>query len=104
MRALILVIACACFAVPATAADHVVSQNNKAFSTASLQAKVGDTVSFRNDDTVAHNIFSLSDIQSFDLGMYSKGATRQVKLEKTGIVEIECAVHPDMRLTIAVKP
>jgi hypothetical protein len=49
-----------------------------------------------------HNIFSLSDVQSFDLGTFAKGELRQVKLEKPGKIEVECAVHPEMRLVVEV--
>ena len=95
--------AAACLAAGAAfGADHVVSQTNKAFSAKSLQVKVGDTISFRNEDPFVHNIFSLSDIQSFDLGTFAKGEARKVKMEKEGVVEIECAVHPEMKLTVKV--
>ena len=89
-------------AAPAFGADHVVSQSGKAFSVAALKAKVGDTISFRNEDPFVHNIFSLSDVQSFDLGTFAKGESRQVKLEKAGQVEVECAVHPEMKLVVEV--
>ena len=87
---------------PALAADHQVTQSAKAFSTTALKAKVGDTVSFRNDDAFVHNIFSLSDTQTFDLGTFAKGESRKVKLEKEGKVEVECAVHPEMKMTVEV--
>lgn len=88
--------------VPSWSADHQVAQSAKAFSTTSLKAKVGDTVSFRNDDAFVHNIFSLSDTQTFDLGTFAKGETRKVTLEKEGKVEVECAVHPEMKLMVEV--
>src|SRR6185295_556412 len=61
------------FAMPAHAGDHAVAQVNKTFSMPVLKAKVGDTVTFKNDDTFAHNVFSLSETQNFDLGSYKKG-------------------------------
>jgi plastocyanin len=102
MRTLIFCIGVA-FSMSASAADHLVTQSSKAFSTKAVQAKVGDTVSFRNDDAFVHNIFSLSDAQSFDLGTFAKGETRKVKMEKEGQVEIECAVHPEMKMVVEVK-
>ena len=83
-------------------AGHTVGQVNKKFSVGVLKAKVGDTVTFRNDDDFAHNVFSLSDAQSFDLGSYKKGEVRNVKLTAPGTIEVECAIHPDMRMTIEV--
>ena len=87
----------------ALGADHLITQTSKAFSAAAVNAKVGDTLSFRNDDPFVHNIFSLSDVQSFDLGTFAKGETRQIKLTKPGKLEIECAVHPEMKLVVEVK-
>ena len=89
---------------PAWSAEHTVSQKNKEFATKSLQVKVGDSVDFRNDDTFAHNVFSLSDVKSFDLGSYPQGQSRKVTFEKAGKVEVECSIHPNMRLAIEVAP
>jgi plastocyanin len=102
MRTLIFCVGLA-FTTSTFAADHLVTQSSKAFSSKVVQAKIGDTVSFRNDDAFVHNIFSLSDVQSFDLGTFTKGETRKVKMEKEGQVEIECAVHPEMKMVVEVK-
>ena len=102
MRYLLACIALVGCATPALGADHVVTQSAKAFSVAAVKAKIGDTISFRNEDPFVHNIFSLSDVQSFDLGTFAKGESRQVKLDKPGKIEVECAVHPEMRLVVEV--
>ncbi|MEY4766267.1 MAG: hypothetical protein RI907_2940 [Pseudomonadota bacterium] len=92
-------------ALPALAwsADHTVSQKNKAFSTSVLNIKAGDKVSFRNEDPFAHNVFSLSDPMQFDLGTYPQGQAKTVTFSKAGLYEVECAIHPEMKLTINVK-
>lgn len=87
---------------PAAAVDHVISQKNGTFNISNLKAKIGDDVSFRNDDTVFHNIFSLSPVQSFDLGSYAPGTVRKVKVDKPGKIDIECAIHPGMTMVIDV--
>ena len=102
MRYLLACIAFVGCAAPAFGADIQVSQSGKAFSVATLKAKVGDTISFRNEDPFVHNIFSLSDVQSFDLGTFAKGELRQVKLGNAGKIEVECAVHPEMKLVVEV--
>lgn len=84
------------------AAEHVVTQKGKAFSIKKLVVKVGDTVKFLNEDPFSHNIFSLSDAKSFDLGSYGQGQSKSVTFDKAGLVEVECAVHPDMKLVIEV--
>jgi plastocyanin len=88
--------------IPAHADPQVVSQAKKAFTVGVLKAKVGDTITFRNDDEFAHNVFSLSDAQSFDLGSYKKGEVRTVKLTAPGVIEVECAIHPEMKMKIEV--
>lgn len=86
------------------AGETTVGQKNKAFSIKKLDITVGDSVSFRNDDPFFHNIFSLSDAQSFDLGSFPQGQARKVVFDKPGVVEIECAIHPEMKLTVDVRP
>jgi plastocyanin len=89
--------------VPAYAAStHAVGQSKKAFTVAMLKAKVGDTITFKNDDEFAHNVFSLSEVQSFDLGSYKKGETRSLTLTSAGTIEVECAIHPEMKMKIEV--
>lgn len=84
--------------------EHVVAQKGKAFSVKKLSIKVGDTVKFVNEDSFAHNVFSLSALKSFDLGSFGNGGSKSVTFEKPGKVEVECAIHPDMRVEIEVKP
>jgi len=91
------------WSVPAHAGDHAVGQARKAFTVGMVKAKVGDTVTFRNDDEFAHNVFSLSDVQNFDLGSYKKGEVRTLKLASPGVIEVECAIHPEMKMKIEVQ-
>ena len=86
----------------ASAAEHVVVQKGKAFSANKLSVKLGDSVKFVNEDPFTHNIFSLSDAKSFDLGSYGQGLAKSITLDKAGTVEVECAVHPDMKILIEV--
>ena len=86
------------------AQEHVVTQKNKSFSVKKMTVKVGDTVKFVNEDSFAHNVFSLSAAKSFDLGSFGNGGSKSVTFDKPGKVEVECAVHPDMRLDIEVTP
>lgn len=86
------------------AAEIEVVQKDKKFSQTKVAVKVGDTVKFKNDDPFAHNVFSLSPEKTFDLGSYPKGQSKTVTFEKAGKIEIECAIHPDMKMTVEVKP
>jgi plastocyanin len=86
----------------AQSAEFTVSQKNKAFSQPFLKIKVGDTVNFLNDDPFFHNVFSLSDPKTFDLGSYPQGQGRKVTFDEPGAVFIECAIHPFMKMKVEV--
>ena len=86
----------------ANANEVEVKQKGNAFSTNNVKIKVGDAISFRNDDPHFHNVFSLSDAQSFDLGSYPQGQAKSVTFKKEGEVEVECAIHPAMKMTVDV--
>jgi plastocyanin len=90
------------FAGGATAAEHMVTQKNKAFDKTALTIKAGDKVSFRNDDPFVHNVFSLTEPGSFDLGTYAQGQAKGQVFAKDGKFEIECAIHPEMKLLLTV--
>ena len=87
----------------ATAAEQVVAQKGKAFSVKKLKIKVGDSVKFVNEDPFSHNVFSLSAAKSFDLGSYPQGGSKAVTFDKAGTIDVECAIHPEMTLTIEVE-
>lgn len=106
MRKFVLTIlgtaACVALAGPAAGAEHLVTQKDGAFSVSTLQVKSGDEVTFRNEDKVFHNVFSLSKILPFDLGAYGTGQSRKVKLDQPGKILVECAIHPNMTMVIDV--
>jgi len=94
-------------ALGANAKDIEVSQKSKSFllqkqALQSLRVNVGDSVSFRNDDPFFHNVFSASKVKEFDLGSYPQGQARKVVFDQEGGVDVECAIHPDMKLHIDV--
>lgn len=89
-------------ALPLHAASYQVNQKNKNFSQKSLTVRVGDSVNFKNEDPFPHNLFSLSDTKTFDLGSYPQGQSKIIMFDKPGTVDVECAIHPNMKLTIKV--
>ncbi len=96
------------FCSPAGASEYEVAQNAKRFMLKGAQVEkisiqAGDTVRFKNEDRFFHNIFSASEIKTFDLGSFPKGESRTVIFDKAGIAELECAIHPEMTLTVEVK-
>ena len=95
------------FASTSLAEVYVVDQKNKSFvnngnKVEKLQVKAGDTIRFKNEDPFFHNIFSLSDLKTFDLGSFPQGEFKDVVFDKSGVVEVECAIHPEMYMEVTV--
>jgi len=57
---------------------------------------MGSTVNFPNLDPFNHNVFSLSDPNDFDLGLYSSGTTHRHRFRRPGLVRVYCNIHPRM--------
>lgn len=80
------------------------SQKEGQFEPRLLVAPAGQTVTFPNQDNVAHNVFSLSETQRFNLGIYPKGETKDVVFTKPGIIDVYCSLHKSMKAVIIVTP
>lgn len=80
-----------------------ISQKGRHFTPAEVTVKKGDTVRFVNDDFYGHNVYSETEGASFDIGLQPPGEERDVVLEKLGIVDVRCRIHPRMRLKITVE-
>jgi plastocyanin len=81
----------------------VISQKDKVFHPDLLLVKKGDSVLFRNDDPVTHNVFSRTKGSLFNLKMQQPGQEDVVTLQEPGEVTVRCAIHPSMKLTIQVE-
>ncbi|MGA8181031.1 MAG: hypothetical protein WB792_13300 [Desulfobacterales bacterium] len=77
-------------------------QQNLTFVPHVLPIPVGASVAFPNNDKVNHNIFSLSRTKKFNLGSYKPGASKSIRFDKPGIVELRCDVHAEMAAYIMV--
>jgi plastocyanin len=84
------------------AKQRIIEQRNKTFAPHIMALPVGSTVSFPNFDPIFHNVFSLSRARPFDLGMYKNGDTREVRLDKPGIVRLGCNLHANMSAYLVV--
>ncbi len=89
-------------AVAALAAEKTINQKGKVFSVTDVTIKKGDTLVFVNDDNVAHNIFSTSPGNDFNLGSQAPGTSVPVTFDKAGEVDILCAIHPLMKMKVNV--
>jgi plastocyanin len=87
---------------PVTPARATIKQREETFEPRVLALPVGSHVEFPNDDPIYHNVFSLSQVKSFDLGRYPRGTSRGVRFDKPGVVRVFCQLHSHMTATVIV--
>lgn len=84
------------------ASNAQVATRGKALLPRIIAVPVGSSVSFPNEDPIAHNLFSLSPGNQFDLGLYRKGMGKSQKFDTPGVVNVYCNVHPNMSAVVHV--
>ncbi|HEX6668823.1 MAG TPA: carboxypeptidase regulatory-like domain-containing protein [Gemmatimonadales bacterium] len=90
-------------ASPRSPIETDLGTSDKEFSPHVLVVPVGSTVSFSNHDPFNHNVFSLSEENPFDLGLYGRGEARSVRFERPGVVRVYCNVHAQMSALVLVR-
>jgi len=89
--------------VLAAGQPQVISQKDKAFSVADLMIHQGETVVFKNEDDVAHNVFSQTPGLEFNTKTQAPGTEAPVTFHQPGTAEVRCAIHPKMKTLIHVQ-
>ena len=86
-------------ATVATAAHPItveIAITDKTYAPHVVVVPVGSTVRFPNHDPFNHNVFSVSEPNSFDLGLYGRGEAKSYTFMHPGLVRVYCNVHPRM--------
>ena len=83
----------------ATAANTVVAKSI-AYNPDKITVKVGDTVTFKNDDSFAHTF--TADKGEFDSNNVDGGGSFQFTTDKAGTIAFHCKIHSNMHGTITV--
>lgn len=86
----------------AFAAERSITQKGRAFSESAVSIKKGDTLTFVNDDNIAHNILSTTAGNEFNLGTQNPGSSTPMTFKTAGEVTVLCAIHPRMKLVVNV--
>jgi plastocyanin len=73
-----------------------IALSGKEFVPRVIAVPVGSAVRFTNHDPFDHNVFSVSEPTSFDLGQYGRGEAKQWTFTAPGLVRVYCNVHPRM--------
>jgi plastocyanin len=84
------------------AASHTIHQKGRVFSMDNVAIKKGSSLTFLNDDNIPHNIMSSSKGNEFNLGSQAPGTATDVTFKEIGDVQVICAIHPRMKMSLKV--
>jgi plastocyanin len=89
-------------AASSSGGDVAIKMANIAFDPKDVTVKVGQKVTWTNDDSTDHNVTADSgaDFKSDDFG---KDGTFEFTPDKAGTIKYECTIHPGMTATITVQ-
>jgi plastocyanin len=82
---------------------HRVTMIGSFYSPATVNARVGDTLQFVNDDTETHAVFVPTRGFGLDLGNQRPSENREIVLAAAGRFTVECVPHADMNLVVNVR-
>jgi plastocyanin len=85
----------------AVSADETVVIDAFAYVPATVTVQVGDTVTWRNDDSVAHT--ATADDGSFDTGALATGESGAETFQAAGTFDYHCSIHPQITGTVVVE-
>lgn len=83
-------------------AGVTVDMKNIQFAPKDVTVKTGQTITWRNEDTVDHNVTAQSGA-SFKSANFGNGGTFKFKAAKAGTIKYVCTIHPGMDATIIVR-
>ncbi len=86
---------------PASGAAVAVKMSQIMFSPKTVSAKVGQTVTWTNEDSTAHNVTAQGG-ESFKSADFGQGKSYSYKVDKPGTIKYVCTIHPGMEGTITV--
>ncbi len=93
-----------CSGTSAYSATQVIVQKDKKFAKSEIKIKKGDTISFKNEEAdLSHNVYSLGPANAFELKVQKPGESSDITFKDAGTTDIECAIHPGMKLKVIVE-
>ena len=87
---------------PAQVVTKRVKQKGAMFDPHVLPVLAGTTVEWPNDDEILHNVFSYSESNPFDLGLYKSPKIEHWTFTKPGRVDVFCSIHSRMNCIVLV--
>lgn len=86
---------------PVRAATHAVAIRSFAYAPATITVTAGDTVTWTNEDSVAHT--ATSSTGAFDTGLLDQGESGSVTFTTPGTYSYFCEPHPSMTGQVVVQ-
>jgi plastocyanin len=87
---------------PAAGAKADIVQKDRRFVPDLLVVGTGTAVSFPNEDTVRHHVYSFSPIKPFEIKLYVGTPTAPVVFDKPGVAVLGCNIHDTMVARVVV--
>ncbi|NUZ05267.1 methylamine utilization protein [Piscinibacter koreensis] len=79
-----------------------IAQIRRQFTPAVTVVTVGTPVTFPNQDTVRHHVYSFSPAKNFELKLYAGSPHAPVVFDKPGIAVLGCNIHDQMTAWVVV--
>jgi len=85
---------------------HIISQKDIRFKPELSIIMTNDSIEWENNESkeIDHNIFSLSPVNRFDLGLGEKGSKFERSFKKNGVLNYYCSVHKEMEGKVIILP
>lgn len=82
--------------------EQNIYQREAAFQPKVLTVPTGSYVSFPNQDTTRHHVYSFSPAKTFDLNLYLQETPPPLHFDQAGVVVLGCNIHDHMQAFIVV--
>jgi plastocyanin len=79
-----------------------IAMKNIQFAPRAKTVKVGEKITWTNDDDVDHNVTSVSGPESFKSSDFGQGKTFSYTPSKAGTIAYTCTLHPGMDAALTV--
>jgi len=84
---------------PSESAKQNISIQGFAFNPSAVTVKVGETVTWTNEDSAPHDVKS----DNFTSPLMAKGESFEYKFDTAGTYDYNCGIHPSMKGQVIVK-
>lgn len=103
LPSLLAIISLSLFSYSSWAKDSItVQQKDHQFSELFLKVKNSDTIKFVNLDSVNHRLVFSHKGRQEQMNAIKPGDFQEISFSQSGIYDVQCIHHPEMKLTIFV--